>query len=218
MKRARHPATLAECVMCSCRKHIAAERAVQWLQTTRLWPQQVLHNDADLDAPVTLCSLHAADSVTYGLWCIAMSGVYISCMSSWQQNNCRLCIPIMQGHLNEMHLHRQVDAMLRKFEKMNQQMEVSSSFRPAMRKEDLLQMVASNNLLFTAIISKLGVRERFDIAWKNPDCNRLYEHLLDELEIEDRYENLQLKVSAGACTVIQLQHRPSRWIVHRAIL
>lgn len=89
----------------------------------------------------------------------------------------------------------QVDAMLRKFEKMNQQMEVSSSFRPAMRKEDLLQMVASNNLLFTAIISKLGVRERFDIAWKNPDCNRLYEHLLDELEIEDRYENLQLKLN-----------------------
>ena len=89
--------------------------------------------------------------------------------------------------------------MLRKFEDMNVEMEGSGSFRPAMRKEELLQMVARNNLLFTAIISKLGVMERFDLAWKNPDCNRVYEHLLKELEIEDRYENLQLKVRGWWC-------------------
>ncbi|KAK9810680.1 hypothetical protein WJX73_010262 [Symbiochloris irregularis] len=89
----------------------------------------------------------------------------------------------------------QVDRTLRKFEDMNMEMEGSGSFRPAMRKEELLQMVARNNLLFTAIISKLAVMERFDLAWKNPDCNKVYEHLLEELEIEDRYENLQLKLN-----------------------
>ena len=31
----------------------------------------------------------------------------------------------------------------------------------------LLQLVAENNIVMTDIINKLGVHERFDIAWKH---------------------------------------------------
>ena len=88
--------------------------------------------------------------------------------------------------------------MLRTFEQMNVSMERTGSLKPAAQKEELLQMVAKNNLLFTDIISKLGIMERFDVAWKNPDCNQIYEKVQEEMEIENRYDNVQTKVWFGA--------------------
>ena len=57
-----------------------------------------------------------------------------------------------------------------------------------------MQLVATNNLLFLDIIGKLGIMERFDIAWKNNNCNDIYEHLRTDMEIENRNSNLQVKV------------------------
>ena len=37
----------------------------------------------------------------------------------------------------------------------------------------LLQLVAENNIVMTDIINKLGVHERFDIAWKHVNYGRL---------------------------------------------
>ena len=84
--------------------------------------------------------------------------------------------------------------MLRTFKAMNEAMRKAQSFKPVATKEELLQMVAQNNLLFTDIISKLGIMERFDIAWKNTNCNDVYEHLRADMEIENRNSNLQVKV------------------------
>ena len=89
---------------------------------------------------------------------------------------------------------RQVDIMLRTFKAMNEAMRKAQSFKPVATKEELLQMVAQNNLLFTDIISKLGIMERFDIAWKSTNCNDVYEHLRADMEIENRNSNLQVKV------------------------
>ena len=62
--------------------------------------------------------------------------------------------------------------MLRRFEEMNLQMERTGSFKKSTAKEELLQLVAKNNLLLSDIILKLGITERFDAAWKHADCNK----------------------------------------------
>ena len=89
---------------------------------------------------------------------------------------------------------RQVDHMLRTFKDMNKEMRRTGTFKPVASKEELLQMVAQNNLLFTDIISKLGIMERFDVAWKHNNCSDIYEHLRADMEIENRNSNLQVKV------------------------
>ena len=89
---------------------------------------------------------------------------------------------------------RQVDHMLRTFKDMNKEMRRTGTFKPVATKEELLQMVAQNNLLFTDIISKLGIMERFDVAWKHNNCSDIYEHLRADMEIENRNSNLQVKV------------------------
>ena len=114
--------------------------------------------------------------------------------------------------------YRQVDHMLKVFEEMNVEMERTGSFRPAARKEELLQMVAKNNLLFTDIISKLGIMERFDVAWKNNDCNDVYEHLRGDLEIENRNSNLQIKVSGYTDAFVQAINRNSSYAPAERVL
>lgn len=101
---------------------------------------------------------------------------------------------------------RQVDKTLRTFKDMNREMQRTGTFKPVATKEELLQMVAHNNLLFTDIISKLGIMERFDIAWKNINCSDIYEHLRADMEIENRNENLQVKVRT--CHLIDRLSRP----------
>lgn len=36
---------------------------------------------------------------------------------------------------------------------------------------------------------------RFEAAWKDPECDLIYEHLRREMEIDRRYEALEDKVS-----------------------
>ena len=63
--------------------------------------------------------------------------------------------------------------MLRKFEDMNLQMERTGSFKRSTAKEEMLRLVARNNLLLSDIILKLGISERFDAAWRDADCNKV---------------------------------------------
>ena len=35
---------------------------------------------------------------------------------------------------------------------------------------------------------------RFEAAWKDPECDKIYEHLRREMEIDRRYEALEDKV------------------------
>ena len=47
----------------------------------------------------------------------------------------------------------------------------------------------------TAILSsKIGLTKRFEAAWKDPECDRIYEHLRKEMEIDRRYDDLEVKV------------------------
>ena len=47
----------------------------------------------------------------------------------------------------------------------------------------------------TEIISKLGVHERYDIAWKYVQYGRIWEFLRAELEMEPRFKTLDMKLN-----------------------
>lgn len=113
----------------------------------------------------------------------------------WKQIRLLHCKKVRLAWVEELMTHcRQVDHILRTFKDMNKEMRRTGSFKPVAKKEELLQMVAQNNLLFSDIVSKLGIMERFDIAWKHTNCNDVYEHLRTDMEIENRNDNLQVKV------------------------
>jgi uncharacterized Rmd1/YagE family protein len=85
--------------------------------------------------------------------------------------------------------------MLRAFQDINADMERTGELVAAMAKGELLKMVARNNVMRTGILSsKIGLTKRFDAAWRDAECSRIYEHLREEMEIERRYEDLEVKV------------------------
>lgn len=91
---------------------------------------------------------------------------------------------------------RQVDNVLAEFHQINEAMERTGSFSKGTSKEQLLRLVASNNVMMTNIMSNIGIMNRFDVAWRDPECNTIYEHLRDEMEIKLRYKDLELKVAS----------------------
>ena len=59
--------------------------------------------------------------------------------------------------------------------------------------------VAKNNVMRTGILSsKIGLTKRFEAAWKDPECDRIYEHLRKEMEIDRRYDDLEVKARLRA--------------------
>ncbi|KAK9844072.1 hypothetical protein WJX81_003755 [Elliptochloris bilobata] len=88
----------------------------------------------------------------------------------------------------------EVDTMLRAFQDINADMERTGELVAAMAKGELLKMVARNNVMRTGILSsKIGLTKRFDAAWRDAECSRIYEHLREEMEITRRYEDLEVK-------------------------
>ena len=88
------------------------------------------------------------------------------------------------------------ERMLSNFMHMNSTMKRRGDFKDV-KKSKLLSLVAENNMILTDIIAKLGLQERFDIAWKSNQHNKVYEHLREELEIDERFEIVQTKVNAS---------------------
>ncbi|KAL3138013.1 hypothetical protein ABBQ38_005249 [Trebouxia sp. C0009 RCD-2024] len=85
------------------------------------------------------------------------------------------------------------ERMLSNFMHMNSTMKRRGDFKDV-KKSKLLSLVAENNMILTDIIAKLGLQERFDIAWKSNQHNEVYEHLREELEIEERFSIVQTKL------------------------
>eukprot|EP00951_Prasinocladus_malaysianus_P037837 scaffold409784_cov23-Prasinocladus_malaysianus.AAC.1 len=68
------------------------------------------------------------------------------------------------------------------------------------RKEHLFRLVAQNNILITEIITKLGLLERSDTAWKYAQYGPIWEGLRAEFELDARFQTLDLKVREIATT------------------
>ncbi|CAN0557849.1 unnamed protein product, partial [Ectocarpus sp. 12 AP-2014] len=71
-----------------------------------------------------------------------------------------------------------VDSMMSKFVAINSGVEKTGKFTAAQKKE-LFQLVARNNTVRTDVISKLGILERQEAAWKDPDYNYVWEGVRD---------------------------------------
>lgn len=61
-------------------------------------------------------------------------------------------------------------------------------------KSELLQLVARTNVILTDVITKLKLLERYPPAWKHAQYGQIWEYLREELEVEDRFENMGTKV------------------------
>lgn len=86
-----------------------------------------------------------------------------------------------------------VEKTLETFCSLNQEMMESSNIGK-LNKGVLLQLVAENNIVMSDIISKLGLHERFDVAWREAKYGELWDYLRTELEIESRFETLDMKL------------------------
>jgi uncharacterized Rmd1/YagE family protein len=87
-----------------------------------------------------------------------------------------------------------VERTIETFCSMNLEMAESASIA-GVDKQVLLRLVAENNIVMTEIISKLGVHERYDIAWKYVQYGRIWEFLRSELEMEPRFKTLDMKLN-----------------------
>ncbi|KAH9150832.1 hypothetical protein AeRB84_006407 [Aphanomyces euteiches] len=108
------------------------------------------------------------------------------------------------------HYERQVDAILAEFEKLNTLVEkkgpqtalfgltflgTQSTEREQHRK--LFQIVATNNTLLIDLVSKLRVIDRKrpgDAAWSHTRYHNMWEILLEEFELNERFNNLNFKL------------------------
>lgn len=88
------------------------------------------------------------------------------------------------------HIEKKLDTFI----EMNKRLKNERRFTK-LKTTELLQLVADNNLLATNIIQKVGLRERYDIAWKDIQYFQIWEHLRKELEIEKRYATFDDKLT-----------------------
>jgi uncharacterized Rmd1/YagE family protein len=65
----------------------------------------------------------------------------------------------------------------------------------AIKRNDLFKLVAQNNAVLIAVLSKLSLLERSDTAWKMPAYVHVWEGLREEFEIDDRFDNLKYKLN-----------------------
>lgn len=65
----------------------------------------------------------------------------------------------------------------------------------AIKRNDLFKLVAQNNAVLIAVLSKLSLLERSDTAWKMPAYVHVWEGLRDEFEIDTRFDNLKYKLN-----------------------
>lgn len=86
----------------------------------------------------------------------------------------------------------QVDGMLGEFADINRGMEKTGTF--TMDKKKLLQLVGKANSNLAAVIIKVGLFERSEIAWREAKYAQIYEYLREEYEVTQRFGNLDFKL------------------------
>lgn len=91
------------------------------------------------------------------------------------------------------HYANRVDGMLEEFKFLNHEMERTGSF--TMRRERLFQIVATVNSVLADVITRLGVLERSDTAWKFANYERVWSGMRDDFEINARFDALNTKMS-----------------------
>lgn len=86
-----------------------------------------------------------------------------------------------------------VERMMEQFTTINREMKETLNLK-RINNAELLRLVAENNDLMTDVIIKLGVNDRFDIAWKYVQYGRIWDYLRSELEVDARFKTLDMKL------------------------
>ncbi|CAI5742184.1 unnamed protein product [Hyaloperonospora brassicae] len=97
---------------------------------------------------------------------------------------------------------RQCETILREFEKLNTDVEKNGPRGALFGRENeqtksLFKIVASNNTLLIDLVSKLRVIDRKrpgDPAWSQTRYHNMWESLLEEFELNERFQNLNFKL------------------------
>ncbi|ETI37420.1 hypothetical protein F441_16407 [Phytophthora nicotianae CJ01A1] len=97
---------------------------------------------------------------------------------------------------------RQCETILREFEKLNTDVEKKGPRGALFGRENeqtkrLFKIVASNNTLLIDLVSKLRVIDRKrpgDPAWSQTRYHNMWESLLEEFELNERFQNLNFKL------------------------
>lgn len=86
-----------------------------------------------------------------------------------------------------------VQRALGTFEAMNEEMLATGS-TGSVDKHGLVALVAENNLVLADVVNRLGLRERYDVAWKHAEYGELWDFLRHELELEARFDAVDAKL------------------------
>lgn len=107
------------------------------------------------------------------------------------------------------HYERQIEAILTEFEKLNTSVEkngprgalfglgIGDKQTEHQQHKKLFKIVATNNTLLIDLVSKLRVIDRKrpgDAAWSHTRYHNMWESLLEEFELNERFNNLNFKL------------------------
>mmetsp|Transcript_23912 Transcript_23912/g.36866 ORF Transcript_23912/g.36866 Transcript_23912/m.36866 type:complete len:249 (+) Transcript_23912:671-1417(+) len=62
-------------------------------------------------------------------------------------------------------------------------------------KEALFKVVAQSNSIFNDMLTKVRVKERSDTAWNYAQCDRVYEGMKEEFEVDERFSHVVFKLN-----------------------
>ena len=80
----------------------------------------------------------------------------------------------------------------KKFAKLNKQLMQNGKITLSSKK--VLQVIARNNNIMQGIVSGINVLDKPDSTWESSFLDKLHHKLVEEFEIEDRFENLNSKM------------------------
>ncbi|MCS6913618.1 MAG: RMD1 family protein [Myxococcales bacterium] len=89
------------------------------------------------------------------------------------------------------------------------------------RSQDLVRFIGSCMATRNAVIAKLALFDKPDLAWEHPQIDRLFNGLRLELEIADRYRALEAKlrmIQENLVLLADLSQQRSTWRVEMAIV
>ncbi|HII71756.1 TPA: RMD1 family protein [Candidatus Woesearchaeota archaeon] len=84
------------------------------------------------------------------------------------------------------------DRTEQEFSEMNA--ELAEKGRLAQSSRDVLRMIARNNAVMEEIVSGIGVLDKPDAAWENAMIDALHARLVDEFELNERFQSINSKM------------------------
>jgi len=115
-------------------------------------------------------------------------------IKSLDSNNITIVSIIMAQTVALDYYAANVDQMIDKFIQINHAIQETGNFT-GLKEKELYKLVASNNTIFTNVLSKLGFFEGTDVAWENAEYDNTWEELRKEFELDARYKDLSLKIN-----------------------